>query len=129
MVREEHSSPISFKDRPLGSHEADLRRSPQPRHGNQRMTSRRTSPGAAPVETGRKADGRRQGSPGAFWVRSGSASRGFLPAENIDSSSEPRSQVTGRALNSLQTETNTSGQRQYMAYTLHVESNPGNRSA
>lgn len=129
MVREEHSSPISFEDRPLGSHEADLRRSPQPRHGNQRMTSRRTSPGAVPVETGRKADGRRQGSPGAFCVGSGSTSGGFLPAENIDSSSEPRSQVTGRALSSLQTEKSTSVQRQYMAYTSHVESNPCNRSA
>ena len=95
----------------------------------QRMTSRRTSPGAAPVETGRKADGRRHGSPMAFWVRSGSASEGFLPAKNTDSSSEPRSQVTWRALNYLQTEKNTSVQRQYMAYMLHVESNPYNRSA
>ena len=72
------------------------------------------------METGRKADGRRHGSPMAFWVRSGSASEGFLPAKNIDSSSEPRSQVTWRALNYLQTEKNTSVQRQYMAYMLHV---------
>lgn len=76
------------------------------------------------METGRKADGRRHGSPMAFWVRSGSTSGGFLPEKNIDSSSEPRSQVTGRALNSLQTEKNTSVQRQYMAYMLHMESNP-----
>ena len=81
------------------------------------------------MDMGRKADGRRHGSLMAFWVRSGSGSGGLLPARNIDSSSEPRSQITRRALNALLTKKNTWVQRQYVAHVLHVEPSPCNRSA
>ena len=76
------------------------------------------------MDMGRKADGKRHGSLMAFWVRSGSGSGGLLPARNIDSSSEPRSQITRRALNALLTKKNNWVQRQYVAHVLHVEPSP-----